>query len=300
MEAIRVNNESRPIREKVTLPYLREMKNRSEVISMLSCYDYPSACFMEEAGVEIISVGDSLGMTILGYTSTLPVTMEVMLPHTRAVRKGSPNAWLIGDMPFMSYQPSVETAILNAGRYMAEAECDGVKLEGGIEMLPQIEGIIRSGIPVMGHLGLRPQSASALGGFKLQGKTAYQAKKIIDDASALENAGCMAILLEMVPDRIAQIISENASIPIIGLGSGPFTDGQLLIYHDMFGLYPRFKPRMAKVFEPAGELIKRGLKEFVRQVKTNEFPAPENWFGINDAHFNELKEILEERQIYHV
>lgn len=279
-------------REKVSIAYLLKKMKQQEPITMLSCYDYPSAHFMEQAGVEIVSVGDSLGMTILGYTSTLPVTMDVMIPHIQAVRKGTPNAWLIGDMPFMSYHPSVETAIRNAGRFMAEGGCDGVKLEGGEEMLPQIEGIVKSGIPVMGHLGLRPQSASALGGFKLQGKTSSQAKKIIEDARLLEESGCMGILLEMIPDRICKIITENSSIPIISLGSGPYAHGQLLIYHDMFGLYPRFKPRMAKVFGQAGQVIQDGLREFVKQVKNHEFPTSENWFGISENHFQELESLL--------
>lgn len=279
-------------REKVTIQYLLKKANLGEPITMLSCYDYPSAFFMEQAGVEIVSVGDSLGMTILGYTSTLPVTMDVMVPHVQAVRKGTPSAWLIGDMPFMSYHPSVETAIRNAGRFMAEGGCDGVKLEGGTEMLPQVEGIVRSGIPVMGHLGLKPQSASIQGGFRLQGKTASQAKKIIEDAKALEDAGCMGILLEMVPDRVCQIISQNASIPIISLGSGPHAHGQLLIYHDMFGLYPRFRPKMAKQFGDAGLVIQKGLKDFIDQVKHRQFPEPQNCFGISDSQYDELLSLL--------
>lgn len=280
------------IREKVTIQSLFKKINSGEPITMLSCYDYPSAYFMEQAGIEIVSVGDSLGMTILGYTSTLPVTVDIMIPHVQAVRRGTPNAWLIGDMPFMSYHPSVETAIRNAGRFMAEGGCDGVKLEGGVEMLPQIKGIIRSGIPVMGHLGLKPQSSSAQGGFRLQGKTGNQAKKIIDDARALEDAGCMGILLEMVPDRVCKIITQNASIPIISLGSGPFAHGQLLIYHDMFGLYPRFKPRMAKMFGDAGQVICNGLKDFLKQVKNRQFPEPCNCFGISDSQYDELLLLL--------
>ena len=241
-------------RKKVTLPALFDKVAKGEPITMLTCYDYPTAYLQEQAGIDMILVGDSLGMTMLGYESTLPVTMEDMIRHAQAVRRGSPNAWLIGDMPYMSYQPSVETAIRNAGRFMAEAGCDAIKLEGGVEMADRIAGIVRAGIPAMGHLGLTPQSVSALGGFRVQGKGALQAKKIVDDAKALEEAGAYAILLEMVPDRVCKLITERAEkCFIISLGSGPHAHGQLLIYHDMFGLYPRFKPKMAKVFGEAGE-----------------------------------------------
>ena len=228
-------------RKKMTLPGLFKKVSSNEPITMLTCYDYPTGYFQEQAGIDMILVGDSLGMTMLGYESTLPVTMEDMIRHSQAVRCGSPNAWLIGDMPYMSYQPSVESAIRNAGRFMAEASCDAIKLEGGVEMADRMAGIVHSGIPAMGHLGLTPQSVSALGGFRVQGKGAEQAKKIIDDARALEEAGAFAILLEMVPDRVCQLITERArSSFIISLGSGPHAHGQLLIYHDAFGLYPRF------------------------------------------------------------
>jgi 3-methyl-2-oxobutanoate hydroxymethyltransferase len=262
-------------------------------ITMLTCYDYPTAYFQEQAGVEMILVGDSLGMTMLGYDSTLPVKMDDMIRHAQAVRRGSANAWLIGDMPYMSYQPSVETAIRNAGRFMAEASCDAIKLEGGMEMADRIAGIVASGIPTMGHLGLTPQSAGALGGFRVQGKSAWQAKKIIDDAKALEEAGVFAILLELVPDRICQLITERAeNCFIISLGCGPDAHGQLLIYHDMFGLYPKFKPRMAKVFGNAGEIILNGLKQYVQEVTDKTFPGPENYFGMKDEEYEELVKLL--------
>jgi 3-methyl-2-oxobutanoate hydroxymethyltransferase len=233
-------------RQKVTLGYLYDKMRKGEQITMITCYDYPMADLVEKAGVDMVLVGDSLGMTILGYDSTLPVTQDVMMPHVQAVRRGSPNCWLIGDMPYMTYQPSVETAIRCAGRFMAEAACDSVKLEGGREMADRIEGIVKCGIPVMGHLGLTPQSVSALGGYKVQGKGAAQAKKIIDDAKAIEDAGCYSILLEMVPDRVCELITRRAGIPIIGLGSGPHAHGQLLIFHDMFGLYPKFLATRAR------------------------------------------------------
>ena len=281
-------------RKKVTLPTLFKKVAENVPITFLTCYDYPTAHFQEQAGVDMILVGDSLGMTMLGFDSTLPVTMDDMIRHSQAVRRGSPNAWLIGDMPYMSYQPCVESAIRNAGRFMAEAGCDAIKLEGGVEMASRMAGITAAGIPAMGHLGLTPQSVSALGGFRLQGKGAHQAKKIVDDAKALEQAGAFAILLELVPDRLCQLITERAEdCFIIGLGAGPHAHGQLLIYHDMFGLYPKFKPRMAKVFAEAGEIILNGLKQYVQEVTHHQFPQPENWFGMPDEEYDELIKMLE-------
>ncbi|HOV31067.1 MAG TPA: 3-methyl-2-oxobutanoate hydroxymethyltransferase, partial [Anaerolineaceae bacterium] len=212
-----------------------------------------------------------------------------------AVRRGAPNTWLIGDMPYMSYQPSVETAIRNAGRFMAEASCDAIKLEGGAAVCDRVRAIVDVGIPVVGHLGLTPQSASALGGFRLQGKTAEAAKKIIEDAKALEQAGAFMVLLEMVPDRVCKLITERAeNCLIMSLGSGPYAHGQLLIYHDAFGLYPKFKPRMAKVFADAGAVIRSGLESYVKEVSEKTFPAPENWFGMPDEEYEELLQSLEE------
>jgi 3-methyl-2-oxobutanoate hydroxymethyltransferase len=281
-------------RKKVTLRTLFQKIDDGMPITFLTCYDYPTAFFQEQAGVDMILVGDSLGMTMLGYDSTLPVTMEDMIRHSQAVRRGAPNVWLIGDMPYMTYQPSVESAIRNAGRFMAEAGCDAIKLEGGVEMADRIAGITAAGIPAMGHLGLTPQSVSALGGFRLQGKGAQQAKKIIDDAKALEDAGAFAILLELVPDRLCKLITERAeNCFIIGLGSGLDAHGQLLIYHDMFGLYPKFKPRMAKVFGKAGEVILEGLKQYVQEVTDRKFPQPENWFGMPDEEYDELLKMLD-------
>jgi 3-methyl-2-oxobutanoate hydroxymethyltransferase len=280
-------------RKKVTLPVLFKKVADGQPITMLTCYDYPTATFQEQAGIDMILVGDSLGMTMLGYESTLPVTMEDMIRHAQAVRRGSANAWLIGDMPYMSYQPSVETAIRNAGRFMAEAGCNAIKLEGGVEMVDRIVGIVAAGIPAMGHLGLTPQSASALGGFRLQGKGAHQAKKIVGDAKALEEAGAFAILLEMVPDRLCQLITERAkNCFIISLGSGPHAHGQLLIYHDAFGLFPRFRPRMAKLFADAGKVILEGLRLYVQEVSERTFPQPENWFTMRDEEYEELLRLL--------
>ncbi|HUM49483.1 MAG TPA: 3-methyl-2-oxobutanoate hydroxymethyltransferase [Anaerolineaceae bacterium] len=282
-------------RKKLSISGLFKKAAEGKPITWLTCYDYPTAYMQEQAGVDMILVGDSLGMTMLGYDSTLPVTMDDMIRHTSAVRRGAPNTWLIGDMPYMSYQPSVETAIRNAGRFMAEASCDAIKLEGGAAVCDRVRAIVDVGIPVVGHLGLTPQSASALGGFRLQGKTAEAAKKIIEDAKALEQAGAFMVLLEMVPDRVCKLITERAeNCLIMSLGSGPYAHGQLLIYHDAFGLYPKFKPRMAKVFADAGTVIRSGLESYVKEVSDKTFPAPENWFGMPDEEYEELLQSLEE------
>lgn len=280
-------------KKKLTLPGLFKKVVNKEPITWLTCYDYPTAYLQEQAGIDMILVGDSLGMTMLGYDSTLPVTMDDMIRHAQAVRRGAPNTFVIGDMPYMTYQPSVETAIRNAGRFMAEAGCDAIKLEGGVEMADRIAGVVHAGIPAIGHLGLTPQSVSALGGFRVQGKGSLAAKKIIDSAKALEEAGAFMILLEMVPDRLCKLITERAEDCIImSLGSGPHAHGQLLIYHDMFGLYPRFKPKMAKVFGNAGEVILNGLTAYVNEVRDQTFPQPENWFGMSDEDYNDLEGLL--------
>jgi 3-methyl-2-oxobutanoate hydroxymethyltransferase len=280
-------------RKKHTLVTLFKKVADGAPITWLTCYDYPTAYFQEKAGIDMILVGDSLGMTILGYDGTLPVTMDAMILHTQAVRRGAPNTFIIGDMPYMSYQPSVETAIRNAGRFMAEAGCDAIKLEGGIEMCDRIRGIVQAGIPAIGHLGLTPQSVSALGGFRVQGRGAEQAKRIMDSAKAIEEAGAFMILLEMVPDSVCKLITERAKDCIImSLGSGPHAHGQLLIYHDMFGLYPKFKPRMAKVFGNAGEVILKGLTQYVNEVTDRTFPQKENYFTMPEEEYKKLLTML--------
>jgi 3-methyl-2-oxobutanoate hydroxymethyltransferase len=275
-------------RKKVTLSTLYEKMTAGTPLTMVTCYDYPMAYLQEKAELDIILVGDSLGMTILGYDSTLPVTMEDMIRHAQAVRRGTPNAWLVGDMPYMSYQASDESAVRNAGRFMAEAGCDGVKLEGGREMAGRVRAITAAGIPVMGHLGLTPQSAASLGGFRLQGKSAAQARKIVDDAAVLEEAGVVATLLELIPDRVCELITARSKVPIIGLGSGPQAHGQLLIFHDMFGLYPKFTPKMAKKYGDAGKVIADGLRQYVTEVQAKVFPEPERYFGIKDDEYETL------------
>jgi 3-methyl-2-oxobutanoate hydroxymethyltransferase len=284
-------------RKKVTLPDLFKKMTDGVPITMITCYDYGMAYLVEKAGIDMVLTGDSLGMTMLGYEGTLPVTMDDMIRHTAAVRRGSPTSWLIGDMPYMSYQPSDETAVRNAGRFMAETGCDAVKLEGGRQMASRLKAIADAGIPVMGHLGLTPQSVSALGGFKVQGKGAEQAARIVEDAKILEEAGAFSILFEMIPDRVQKIITERANIPIISLGSGPHAHGQLLIFHDMFGLYPRFTPKMAKVYGNAGEVILNGLKQYVAEVTDKSFPQPENWFGIKDDQLAELEKMLDGHKV---
>ncbi len=280
-------------RKKVTLSTLFDKMTKGTPLTMITCYDYPMAYLVEQAGIDIVLVGDSLGMTMLGYDSTLPVTMTDMIRHAAAVRRGTRNAWLIGDMPYMTYQASDESAVLNAGRFMAEAACDGIKLEGGQEMCSRVRAIVNAGIPVMGHLGLTPQSVSSLGGFRLQGKSGKQAKKLVDDAKALEDAGAMAILLELVPDRVCEMITARSSVPIISLGSGLKAHGQLLIFHDMFGLYPRFTPKMAKKYADAGKLIGDGLKQYVAEVTSLAFPTADNWFTMRDEEYTELVRLLE-------
>ncbi len=280
-------------RKKITIRTLFDKAAKGEPISWLTCYDYPTAYFQEEAGMDMLLVGDSLGMTMLGYDGTLPVTMDDMIRHTQAVRRGAPTAFLVGDMPYMSYQASTESAVLNAGRFMAEANCDAIKLEGGHVMADRMRAIVAAGIPAVGHLGLTPQSVAALGGFRVQGRGADQAKEIIDDAKALEEAGAFCILLEMVPDRVAKIITERAQdCLIMSLGSGPDAHGQLLIFHDMFGLYPKFTPKMAKVYGNAGEVLQNGLIQYNKEVKDKTFPKKENWFTISDEEFEQLQKLL--------
>lgn len=281
-------------RKKVTLRTLFNKAAKGEPISWLTCYDYPTAHFQEQAEMDMLLVGDSLGMTMLGYDGTLPVTMEDMIRHTQAVRRGAPTAFLVGDMPYMSYQASVESAVLNAGRFMAEANCDAIKLEGGHVMADRMRAIVNAGIPGIGHLGLTPQSVAALGGFRVQGRGADQAKEIIDDAKALEEAGAFCILLEMVPDRVTKIITERAEdCLIMSLGSGPDAHGQLLIFHDMFGLYPKFTPKMAKVYGNAGEVLQNGLIQYNKEVKDKTFPKKENWFTMSDDEFKDLQGLLD-------
>lgn len=274
-------------RVKITIPYLQEKKERDEKITMLTAYDYPMARLVDEAGIDIILVGDSLGMVVLGYDSTLPVTMEDMIRHTQAVRRGTRYALLVGDMPYKSYDTK-NGAIANALRFIKDAGCDAVKLEGGTESLEAAKSILDAGIPVMGHLGLTPQSIEKLGGFKVQAKTAEAAKVIIDDAKKLEKVGCFSIVLECIPSQIAKIITEELKIPTIGIGAGPNCDGQVLVTNDMLGLFDRFVPKFVKQYIKLSTQILEGIKAFKKDVEEGRFPTKEHAFKIKSE---ELKKI---------
>lgn len=279
-------------RLKMSLPLLMEKKRKRVKISMITSYTYWQAYLVDKAGMDIVLVGDSLSMTELGNATTLPVSMDTMVVHAAAVTRGARYAFVIGDMPYMTYQPSNEIAVKNAGRFMAESGCDGIKLEGGIAMVERVEAIVRAGIPVMGHLGLTPQSMSALGGFKAQGKDALMAKRIMDDASALEEAGAFAVLLECVPAKVSQLITQRATIPIISIGAGPDCDGQLLIFHDMFNMYPAFTPKFAKRYGDVAKVIGDGLARYIEEVHAGAFPEPQNTFSISDEQYAELLKAL--------
>jgi len=282
------------MREKVTIPALMAKKSRREKITMLTCYDYPTALLEEKAGVDIILVGDSLAMTVLGHPSTLTATMDVMIVHAQAVRRGAPGAFLIGDMPYMSYQVSKEEAIRNAGRFMAEAGCDAVKLEGGRNVVEVVEALTKATIPVMGHLGLTPQSIAQLGGFKAQGRDVDTALRVIEDAKLLEEAGAFAILLEAVPPEVGQIITERASIPIISIGAGPHCDGQLLIVHDMLGFFEAFTPKFVKKYSNLNEIILGAFQAYIDDVTSGRFPAPEHCYNMKPGEAARLKELVKE------
>jgi 3-methyl-2-oxobutanoate hydroxymethyltransferase len=280
-------------RKKVTTATLRAMKERGEPITMLTAYDYPTALAMDKAGVDAILVGDSLGMVVLGYDTTLPVTMDDMLHHCRAVARGARLAHLVGDMPFMSYQASAADAVRNAGRFLQEAGMDAVKLEGGRTMAGTIEAIVSAGIPVMGHIGLTPQSVHQLGGFRAQGKSANAAHRLVDDALLLEDAGCYALVLEAIPDRVAELISRRLSIPTIGIGAGPHCDGQVLVTHDLLGLFDRFTPKFVKKYANLHAEMARAFGEYLADVRAQRFPAVEHSHAIDDEEFHALLEELE-------
>ena len=274
---------------KITIQKLKEMKENNEYISMTTAYDYPAAYFVDKAGIEIILVGDSLAMTILGLDSTVPVTMEEMLHHIRPVVKGASNPLIVGDLPFGSYNVSQEHAIMNATRFMKEGGCDVVKLEGGTEVAETVQAIVDAGIPVMGHIGLTPQTASKLGGFKVQGKSLETAQSLVDDALALEKAGAFSLVIECVPEEVSRLITHKVSIPTIGIGAGRYCDGQVLVFHDMLGLFEKFIPKFVKRYANLGEEIVKSLEEFKCEVKKGDFPAQEHVFGGVNAE--DLKEL---------
>ncbi len=272
-------------RKKITIPALHAKKQRGEPISMITAYDYPGALAVDEAGIDLILVGDSLGMVVLGYESTVPVTMDEMISHTAAVKRGTKYAHIVGDMPFMAYQVDVKDAVRNAGRFLKEAGADSVKLEGGAEMAPTVKAIVNAGIAVMGHIGLTPQSASKLGGYRIQGKTRSGARKLLDDALALQNAGAYAIVLETTPARVSEFVSKQLTIPTIGIGAGAGCDGQVLVFHDLLGYFDRFSPRHNKRYANIKPIIVDAVKQYVNEVTSRAFPTAENSFAIDDAEF---------------
>lgn len=273
---------------KNTVSTLRQQKLDGDKITMLTAYDYSTAKLMDETGINMLLVGDSLGMVMLGYEDTLSVTMEDMIHHTKAVSRGTKNAMVVGDMPFMSYQTSIYDAVYNAGRLMKEGRCQAVKLEGGAAVCPQIKAITEASIPVVAHIGLTPQSVNAFGGFKVQGKNEEDARRLLEEAKAVEEAGAFAVVLECVPAKLAKLISESISIPTIGIGAGAGCDGQVLVYQDMLALFSDFKPKFVKHFANAGEVMKQGFADYIKEVKEGTFPAEEHTFKISDEVINKL------------
>lgn len=273
---------------KNTVATLQQQKLDGDKITMLTAYDYSTAKLVDECGVNTILVGDSLGMVMLGYEDTISVTMEDMIHHTASVTRGAKNALVVGDMPFMSYQTSVYDAVVNAGRLMKEGRCQAVKLEGGASVCPQIKAITEASIPVVAHIGLTPQSVNAFGGFKVQGKSEADARRLIEEAKAVEAAGAFAIVLECIPAKLAKLITESVSIPTIGIGAGADCDGQVLVYQDMLALFSDFKPKFVKHFANAGEVMKQGFTDYIKEVKEGTFPAAEHTFKIADDIINKL------------
>lgn len=273
---------------KNTTTSIMQMKNSGHKISMLTAYDYTTARLLDEAGVNTILVGDSLGNVILGYEDTISVTVEDMIHHSAAVARGAKNALVVTDLPFMSYQTSVYDAVVNAGRLMKEGRAGAVKLEGGKEVCPQIKAIVSAGIPVVAHLGLTPQSINTFGGFKVQGKTEAAAKKLIEDAKAVEEAGAFLLVLECVPAKLAKLVTESINIPTIGIGAGAGCDGQVLVIYDMLGMFSDFKPKFVKHFANAGDVIREAVKTYIAEIDDGTFPAEEHCYKINDEVIDKL------------
>ena len=273
---------------KNTVQAFKEAKNNHTKLAMLTAYDYSTAKLQDEAGIHGILVGDSLGNVILGYEDTISVTMEDMIHHGAAVARGAKNALVVVDMPFMSYQTSVYDAVVNAGRLMKEGRANAVKLEGGVSVCPQIKAITDAGIPVMAHLGLTPQSINAFGGFKVQGKNEAAARKLIDDAKAVEEAGAFALVLECVPAKLAKIISEQLTIPTIGIGAGAGCDGQILVYQDMLGMFSDYTPKFVKRFAEVGSVMKEAFANYIKEVQAETYPAEEHTFKIDDEVLGKL------------
>ena len=273
---------------KNTVATFQQMKEKGEKITMLTAYDYSTAKLMDECGVNGILIGDSLGMVMMGYEDTLSVTMEDMIHHSACVARGAKNALIVADMPFMSYQTGVRDAVYNAGRLMKEGRANCVKLEGGAQVCEQIKAITDASIPVMAHLGLTPQSINAFGGNKVQGKSEEAAKKILEDAYKVQEAGAFAVTLECVPEKLATLISEKLTIPTIGIGAGAGCDGQVLVYQDMLGMYADFAPKFVKVFANVGEEMKKGFAAYKKEVQEGSFPAAEHTFRMDESILEKL------------
>ena len=279
-------------RPKVTVHDVQKAKDEKRKLVMITAYDYPFGLMADEAEVDIVLVGDSLGMVVMGLQGTVAVTMENMVHHIQAVMRGCKTALVVGDMPFMSYNTSIREAIINAGRLVKEGGCDVVKLEGGVHFATTVEAIVKAGIPVQGHIGLTPQTASALGGFKIQGKDASAAKQIIDDARALENAGAFSIILEAVPAPLGKLVAESVRVPVIGIGAGPDVDGQVLVTHDMVGLFDRFVPKFVKQYTKIRPVILDALKAYKQEVVEVKFPAAAHAFKMPDEILRQLKKMV--------
>ncbi|MGB5159177.1 3-methyl-2-oxobutanoate hydroxymethyltransferase [Desulfobacterium sp. N47] len=277
--------------KKITVPDIKERKKSGGKITMLTAYDYPTALLVDRAGIDIILVGDSLGMVVLGYKDTVSVTMEEMLHHIKAVSGAVKSALVVGDMPFGSYNVSIEEAIYNANRMMKESRADCIKLEGGCQVASVAKAIVEAGIPVQGHIGLTPQTASSLGGFKVQGKSVEAALALIEDAKALEDAGCFSIVLEAIPSPIAKMITESVSIPTIGIGAGIDCDGQVLVIHDLIGLFERFTPKFVKQYAKISDIILSAVEQYKSDVESLKFPEEQHCFSMNSKEVEKLRKI---------
>lgn len=281
-----------PQRLPMTIPGLLEHKRRGQPLVMVTCYDYPSARIVEQAGVDLVLVGDTAAMTVLGYDSTVPVTVEELLVLVKAVRRGLRSPLLVGDLPFGSYEISDEQAVATAQRFLKEGGCDAVKLEGGGPMVDRAKAIASTGIPVVGHVGLTPQTATALGGFKAQGRTADRARQVVQDALALQEAGCCCVVFEAIPAAVAELAMQHVEIPVIGIGAGPATDGQVLVWHDLLGLYEWGSPRFVKRYTELRPQILDALQRYASEVRQGEFPSSEYTYSIDPAELDQLSRSL--------
>jgi 3-methyl-2-oxobutanoate hydroxymethyltransferase len=286
-----------PARKPVTLTKLHEMRALGEPIVMVTAYDHPSALAVEEAGVDVVLVGDSAANNVLGYPDTVPVTVEELLMLAAAVRRGLRTPLLVGDLPFGSYEASDEQAITTAQRFVKEAGCDAIKLEGGGASAERARAVVRAGVPVMGHVGLTPQTATMLGGYRAQGRTAQAAARVLDDALSLQRAGCFAIVFEAIPADVTDVIMERMDVPVIGIGAGASTDGQVLVLHDLLGIHDGFKPKFVKRYAAVKQEMVRGVAAYAEDVRTRRFPAPEHAYGIAPEELERLKAKLPPRQL---